>query len=179
MRRNVISWFVFFICIVLLGVSTGCSLFGGGKKKDGEDDAALSEADLEKRYAMGNIPLAEGEGMFKDVIFDYDSSAVSDAGRQMIEYNIQVIQANPNVSIKLEGHCDERGTAEYNLALGAERAKAVRDVLQSYGVSASKLSTISYGEEIPLDPGHDESAYARNRRVHFAVDGTSSGQANY
>lgn len=159
---------VLLILGLALGVS-GCSLFGSGKKKAGEDDAALSEADLEKRYAMGNIPVAEGEGMFRDARFDYDSSAINDSARQAIEYNLQVLQSNPSYSIRLEGHCDERGTAEYNMALGAERARAVRDVLTSYGIAASRITTISYGEEIPLDPNHDEIAYAKNRRVHFAV----------
>ncbi|NMC63158.1 MAG: peptidoglycan-associated lipoprotein Pal [SAR324 cluster bacterium] len=147
-------------------VFSGCSSTG-----DGEGNG-ISEQDLnaqEGRFGSGSIPSAEGEGIFKDVRFDYDSARVNDSGRQNVEYNAEVIRKNPGVKITLEGHCDERGTAEYNLALGDKRAKAVKSVLVSYGIPSSQLETISYGKEIPLDPGHDESAYAKNRRVHFAA----------
>lgn len=158
------------LCLVLATSFAGCSWF---KKKGGEDGSSLSESDLdaqrEGRFGSGSIPSAEGEGIFRDIHFDYDSSSIDDLGRQDIDYNIQVINANPDVKIQLEGHCDERGTAEYNLALGQSRAKAVQDILTSYGVSSSRLSIISYGEEVPLDPAHTESAFAKNRRVHFSA----------
>lgn len=132
----------------------------------------LSEQDLnsqlDARYGMGNIPAAEGEGLFRTVNFGYDSSQIDDLARQNIEYNVEILRANPSVNIVLEGHCDERGTAEYNLALGEDRATAVRSVLESYGIAGSRMKTISYGEEIPSDPGHTESAWSKNRRVNFA-----------
>jgi peptidoglycan-associated lipoprotein len=164
---------VLFTAIVLL---SGCSMFGKGKKDGANGEGqGLSEADLtaqrEGRFAGGNIPTAEGEGMFRDVHFEFDSSAISDSARQEIESNIQALQAQPNLKIQLEGHCDERGTAEYNLALGNQRARAVADVLASYGISGSRVSTISYGEEVPLDLGHGESSWAQNRRVHFSAFG--------
>src|SRR5690606_18576741 len=90
-------------------------------------------------------------------------------GRQSVEYNAQILQDNPDLRVQLEGHCDERGTAEYNLALGARRARAVYDLLLSYGISGSRIETISYGEEVPLDPGQNEEAWSRNRRVHFSA----------
>ena len=148
--------------------TSGCSLFGGGKKKV-TDGSELGEADLDKRFGSGNIPGAEGDGMFKDVHFDYDSSSINDAARQAVESNVQVLQQNGNASVTLEGHTDERGTAEYNMALGAERAKSVGDTLASFGIARSRINTISYGEEIPLEAGSNESAFARNRRVHFAL----------
>jgi peptidoglycan-associated lipoprotein len=148
---------------------SGCSLFGKGKKDSADDQAALSENDLDKRYGLGNIPNAEADGLFKDVRFDYDSSSINDSARQTIEANVQILQQNPNMTIKLEGHCDERGTAEYNMALGSVRAKAVMEVLASFGIARNRISTISYGEEIPLDPGHDEDAWSTNRRVHFGL----------
>lgn len=151
-------------------------MFGKGKKAaDGSNGQGLSEADLnaqrEGRFAGGSIPTAEGEGAFRDIHFDFDSAAISDSARQEIEFNVQALQANRDLKIQLEGHSDERGTAEYNLALGNKRAHAVSDVLVSYGVAASRISTISYGEEVPLDPGHDETAWAQNRRVHFSAFG--------
>ncbi|MCL4163193.1 UNVERIFIED_CONTAM: hypothetical protein GTU68_051680 [Idotea baltica] len=85
-----------------------------------------------------------------------------------LKYNFKVLQANPNVKVQLEGHCDERGTAEYNMALGAERAKSVQDLLKSYGMNPNRLQVISYGEELPLEMGSSEFSYSKNRRVHFS-----------
>jgi peptidoglycan-associated lipoprotein len=76
---------------------------------------------------------------------------------------------NPNAKIRIEGHCDERGTNEYNMALGERRANSAKKYLIKLGVKESQLSTISYGEEKPLDPGHNEEAWAMNRRAHFAI----------
>lgn len=168
-NKNTNYRYLFLVILVAVSLSvSGCSLFGSGKKK-GEGDGTLGESDVDGRFGSGNIPGAEGDGMFKDVHFDYDSSSVSDAGRQAIESNVQVLQQNAGASITLEGHCDERGTAEYNMALGAERAKAVSDAVASYGISRSRINTISYGEEIPLETGNSESSWAANRRVHFAL----------
>lgn len=155
------------LLLSLTVLTSGCSLFGGGKKK--VTDGELGEADLDKRFGSGNIPGAEGDGMFKDVHFDYDSSSISDSGRQAVEFNVQVLQQNAGASVTLEGHCDERGTADYNMALGAERAKVVADNLASFGVARSRINTISYGEEIPLEAGGSEASWAKNRRVHFAL----------
>lgn len=165
MKNSIVA--LFFVC-ALLGLS-GCSMFGKGKKGD---DKGLSEQDLnaqrEGRFGSGAIPTAEGEGLFRDIHFDYDSAAISDQARQDIEYNMQILQGNSGLKVQLEGHCDERGTAEYNLALGAERAKAVQEVMSSFGVNAGRSSTISYGEEVPLVQGSSEDAWSRNRRVHFS-----------
>ena len=80
-----------------------------------------------------------------------------------------MLKRNPSWVVTIEGHCDERGTAEYNLALGERRANAARAYLVSLGIPADRLRTISYGKEFPFDPGHDEAAWARNRRAHFVV----------
>jgi peptidoglycan-associated lipoprotein len=165
----------------LLALSA-CSSKNAGSK-DGElgsdvDGMGLSESELnarrEGRFGSGSIPSAEGEGPFRDVHFDYDSASIDDTARQDIEFNARVLQDNPNLSVSLEGHCDARGTNEYNMALGAERAKAVRSALAALGVSSSRMDTISYGEEVPLDPSPSEDAYARNRRVHLSVSGGGS-----
>lgn len=138
-----------------------------------DDKDGMSEADLaaqnDSRFGDGNIPLSEQEGLFRNIYFDYDSSRVNDRGRQDIEYNVEVLKQHGNLNITLEGHCDIRGTKEYNMALGSRRAQAVSDILLSYGIARSRITTISYGAEIPLDPGSDETAYAKNRRVHFGV----------
>lgn len=167
-----------FIALTLLLALSGCSMFGSGKKSG--QDGGLSEADLnaqrEARFAEGGLPTAEGGGIFRDVHFDYDSSQINDLGRQDIEYNAQKLNQTPDLKIQLEGHCDERGTAEYNLSLGAERARAVKDALMSFGVPTSRMDTISYGEEVPLVPGNNESAWAQNRRVHFSPFSENAGK---
>ena len=155
-------------------ILTGCSTGSGSKAGDDlTGQEGVSEGDLnaqrEDRFGAGSVPVAEGEGMFRDVRFALESSAISDSARQAVEYNAQVLKSNPTISVQLEGHCDERGTAEYNMALGAARARSVYNMLISLGVSAQRLDTISYGEEVPLELGHDENAWAKNRRVHLSA----------
>lgn len=101
------------------------------------------------------------------IYYDYDSSALRDDARETLKHNADVINANPGPMILVAGHCDERGTQEYNLALGERRAQAAREYLVSLGVPADRVITVSYGEEQPANPGHDESAWAQNRRAEF------------
>lgn len=156
------------ILMALTLTLSGCS----SKSKGDKDGAGLSESELnaarDSRFGDGNIPRAEGEGMFRDIFFDYDSSQVTPEARADIEYNAKVLQDQSGLRVVVEGHCDERGTAEYNMALGAQRARAVQQVLISLGIPSNRIETISYGEEVPLDPGHDEMAWAKNRRAHFS-----------
>jgi peptidoglycan-associated lipoprotein len=113
---------------------------------------------------------ASGEGgPLGDIFFGYDQAALTDEARATLEKHALWLQNQRDARLRVEGHCDERGTVDYNLALGDQRAQAARDYLLSLGVSPERLTTVSYGKERPLDPGHDESAWARNRRVHFAV----------
>ena len=105
----------------------------------------------------------------KPAFFDYDSSDITPEGRTILNANAVVLKRYATWTITIEGHCDERGTAEYNLALGERRAVAARAYLVSLGISADRLRTVSYGKEFPFDPGHDESAYVKNRRAHFVI----------
>ena len=109
------------------------------------------------------------EGHLKDVQFEYDSAQLSPAMRATLEENAEWLSRYPSVRILVEGHCDERGTVEYNLALGEERARAVRDYLRDLGVGSGRMRIISYGKEFPLDPGHNEAAWRRNRRAHLEI----------
>ncbi len=104
----------------------------------------------------------------QDVFFDYDRFSLSDEAREVLNANGKILLETARLRYVLEGHCDERGTVEYNLALGEKRANAAKDYLVRYGVESSQLSTVSFGEERPFDPGHDEVAWESNRRVHFA-----------
>jgi len=103
------------------------------------------------------------------VFFNYDSDELDESARQALADNAKVLLNYASWIITIEGHCDERGTPEYNLALGDRRALAAKNFLLSLGVPADRLQTVSYGKEFPFDPGHDETAWARNRRAHFMV----------
>jgi peptidoglycan-associated lipoprotein len=101
--------------------------------------------------------------------FGLDSSELDDAGRAIVASNAAVLKKYPAWMVTIEGHCDERGTAEYNLALGELRAVAVKTYLVALGVAPDRLRTVSYGKEFPFDPGHTETAWSKNRRAHFVI----------
>jgi peptidoglycan-associated lipoprotein len=103
------------------------------------------------------------------VFFELDSSEISAEGQKTLAANAEVLKKYPSWVVSIEGHCDERGTAEYNLALGERRALAARTYLVSLGLDAGRLRTVSYGKEFPFDPNHSEDAWAKNRRAHFVV----------
>jgi peptidoglycan-associated lipoprotein len=105
----------------------------------------------------------------KPVFFELDSSDVNTVGQRALDENAALLRKYPSWTVTIEGHCDERGTAEYNLALGERRAISARAYLMSLGIPADRLRTVSYGKEFPFDPGHDESAFAKNRRAHFVI----------
>ena len=105
----------------------------------------------------------------RPLFFELDQSDVSAAGQQVLQANAAVMKKYPAWQITIEGHCDERGTAEYNLALGERRALAAKNYLVSLGVPADKVKTVSYGKEFPFDAGHDEGAWKNNRRAHFVI----------
>jgi peptidoglycan-associated lipoprotein len=107
----------------------------------------------------------------QDIFFDFDKYDLRTDARATLDRKASFLNQNPSVRSQIEGHCDERGTNEYNLALGERRANAARQYLTTAGVSPARLTTISYGEERPLDPGQNEAAWARNRRAHFVITG--------
>ena len=111
----------------------------------------------------------EKRSQFDDIRFDFDKSEVKPEGRKTCQAVADYLKKNPKAMILIEGHCDERGTAEYNIALGERRATAVMTYLVSLGVPKGALSTVSFGKEKPLDPGHDDGAWAKNRRAHFVL----------
>jgi peptidoglycan-associated lipoprotein len=113
----------------------------------------------------------EEDGILGDVHFGYDSYEVDSAGRDVLARNVEWLRQNSRAKVELEGHADSRGTIEYNLALGAKRAKSVKDALVNQGIAPDRISTISYGEELPLCRDESEECWARNRRVHAVVLG--------
>ena len=114
-------------------------------------------------------PSEAQEGVLKDIHFQYDKYNLTDEAAGIIAANAEYLMKHPEAKILIEGNCDERGTEEYNLALGEKRAHAARDYLVRFGIERSRISIVSYGEERPLDPAGDEEAWAKNRRDHFVM----------
>ncbi len=123
------------------------------------NDAAAATMAAEQAAASG----------LQRIHFDFDQYVLTDEAKSILVNNAGLLRAAPGVKIVVEGHCDERGSDEYNLALGEKRALATKDFLASLGVAADRISTISYGEEMPLNPAHTKEAWAENRRAEFKV----------
>ncbi len=147
-----------------------------GEQPSAEGPGRLDERDrsaTEGRMSGGDTaldPEAAREAFLSvDVLFAYNSFTLSEESKQLLEQKAQWMAQHPGVTVQLEGHCDERGTVAYNLALGERRANVVRQYMTALGIRADRMTTISYGEEFPLDPLHNEEAWARNRRAHFAI----------
>lgn len=109
------------------------------------------------------------------VFFDYDQSALRPDARTVLDAKIQILRADPKVTLRIGGHADERGSTEYNLALGIQRAQSIKDYLAGYGVDVGRLQTVSYGEERPMRDGHDEGSWSQNRRGDFTITGGLPG----
>jgi peptidoglycan-associated lipoprotein len=121
--------------------------------------------------AIGNRSLDDlnRDSPLRPVFFPLDSAELDTEGRAVASANGELLKRYPRWTVTIEGHCDERGTAEYNLALGERRAIAVRTYLVSLGIPAERIRTVSYGKEFPFDPGHTDAAWAKNRRAHFVI----------
>jgi peptidoglycan-associated lipoprotein len=131
-----------------------------------ESDAAASSL---KQLQEGKAPITPASSPLKDVLFDFDRYDLSSDARTILRGNSEWLKSNPSARVEIEGHCDDRGTNEYNLALGAKRAQSAREYLSTLGVAADRLSTISYGEEIPVCKEQTESCWRQNRRARFVV----------
>jgi peptidoglycan-associated lipoprotein len=143
----------------LLVISISLSLFLGGCSCRTKP---VTDAD-------SNLPVAQADGDLRDINYAFDSYELDFKARSVLNANAEWMKSNPNARVMVEGHCDERGTNEYNMVLGSNRARAAHEYLRSLGIDASRLSTVSYGEELPLDPRHTEEAWSKNRRAHFSV----------
>lgn len=158
------------LTLIAIIMVTGC-------KSPGRNPAGVYGSDVTGIGGVsGIIPMAdrftggnEYRGMFSPVLFAYDSSQVGSAERPKVEAVASHLKQNPAVAVIVEGHCDERGSREYNLALGERRAQAVRAYLAELGIEAERIQTKSLGEESPAVPGHDEGAWSRNRRGEFVL----------
>jgi peptidoglycan-associated lipoprotein len=135
------------------------------------EDAPLAQPKLGEDDGLANRSIDDlnRNSPLKPIFFLVDSADLDDGGRSIATANADVLKKNPTWAVTIEGHCDERGTAEYNLALGERRASAVKAYLASLGVSSDRMKTVSYGKEFPFDMGHSEEAWAKNRRGHLVI----------
>lgn len=142
-------------------------------KLESEEAKKAKEQEFEKSLVAKKEPGIAGEvfesSLLKDIHFDFDKYDIRPREAEILKENAALLMKYPKVKIQVEGHCDERGTNEYNLALGERRANAAKKYLLSLGITTDQISSISYGEEKPLDTGHNEEAWARNRRGHFII----------
>jgi peptidoglycan-associated lipoprotein len=133
------------------------------KETSGSQDTTKEQSvDLEK--------MARAKSPVSDINFDFDSSSIRPDAREILKTNANYFMRNRISSIIIEGHCDERGTAEYNMALGQRRAQETKTYLVNLGIKESTMKTVSFGKENPLDPASNEEAWAKNRRAHFVVN---------
>jgi peptidoglycan-associated lipoprotein len=133
------------------------------------EDTVPPEPKIEDPLKVSDIDKINQNSPFQPVFFLLDSIEIDAAGQQALNNNAAILKKYPEWVITIEGHADERGTAESNLALGTRRAAAARDYLVSIGIPADRLRTVSYGKEFPFDPLHSESAWSKNRRAHFVL----------
>jgi peptidoglycan-associated lipoprotein len=142
-------------------------------KEEEAKRAAERQKEFEKSLVAKKQPGIEGEifesKLLKDIHFDFDKYDIRPGDAEILKEDAIVLKKLPNAKIQIEGHCDERGTIEYNLALGERRANSAKKYLISLGIPENLISTISYGKERPLDPGHNEDAWAKNRRAHIII----------
>ncbi len=182
--------------VLVLGVAAGCSPkkppvarpvqppepfstapgVGGGGGAGGA--TPVRETPLPAPPTMTEDPMASRsiddlnrDSPFQPAFFLFDSAELTGEARTVLDGNASILKRYPTWAITIEGHCDERGTAEYNLALGERRAMAAQAYLVSLGIQGGRIRTVTYGKEFPFDPGHDEAAWARNRRAHIVITG--------
>ncbi|MDZ7664798.1 MAG: peptidoglycan-associated lipoprotein Pal [Desulfotignum sp.] len=129
------------------------------RQQELQEEAARKEGTVQARTRFLN----------QHIHFEFDSAQLTDTARALLREKADWLKANSGTGIVIEGHCDERGTTEYNLALGERRAAAAKQYLQDLGIGAYRMTTVSYGEERPLDPGQNEAAYSKNRRAQFVL----------
>ena len=157
------------VLLVMFALSlSGCA--SKAKKADGSaSESVVDDSATETPVELNGTSDDNTAGPLQTVYFDFDSSRLTSAARNTLEGNAEFLKQNPNVDIQVEGHADERGGEQYNLALGERRARSVKDYLTALGVEGNRVSVISFGKTTPKAFGHDEQAWSQNRRANFVV----------
>lgn len=189
MRKKL--WIVLALAFIIPGLlfTASCAkkavMDDAAMAKQAEDEEAMKAKEAAEQEEMARQKMMEEERLKEearmkqeamdmflndDIHFDFDSSTLTMEAQLILKKKAEWLQNNPEATSTIEGHCDERGTSEYNLALGDRRATSAKNFLVDLGISASRLTTISYGEERPVDLGKNEEAWAKNRRCHFTIN---------
>ena len=176
-KKSIVIFTILFICF-------GLMMWGCAKKTVLKEEPSVqkeeavkkeeaAKKEFEKSLVAKETPGIQGQifesPLLKDIHFDFDKYDIRPEDAATLRENAAFLKRSPSMKIQVEGHCDERGTTEYNLALGERRANATKKYLVSLGIPSDRISTISYGKERPLDPGHNEEAWAKNRRAHTII----------
>jgi peptidoglycan-associated lipoprotein len=170
-------WIVLALVLLMPGMLTmvSCATQSGGQQTTTQTPAPAPAPapakgpDMQAQAAQRAAEMARNQFLNDHVYFDFDSALLTPMAQEVVKQKAAWLKDNAAAAVTLEGNCDERGTNEYNLALGERRAESVRAFLVDLGIAPSRLTTISYGEERPADPGHNEEAWAKNRRVQFTL----------
>ena len=143
------------------------------KARKEKEALAKKEATAKNAKSAAQTKVAPAKEMYElsDILFDFDKFTLREGDRNILKNHAEWLNKNKDVAVAIEGHCDERGTAEYNLALGERRASSAAKYLADLGIEEKRIKTVSYGFNKPLDPGHNEQAWAKNRRAHFVAGG--------
>jgi peptidoglycan-associated lipoprotein len=159
-----------FTLLIIATSLTLTSCGGGAKKKTDGPGSTVSTGTVSSGSLEINSDSDSGKaGALRTVYFAFNSAALSSDTQSALSNNAEFLKNNTSVEVQVEGHCDERGGVQYNIALGEKRAQAIKRYLVSMGVASSRISTVSYGKERPIAFGHDESAWGQNRRGNFVV----------
>lgn len=149
--------------------AASASTAGAGEKSAGAAPSSSASSSSLEAAQRGESTATPALSPLKDVYFDFDSYDLRADARATLKANGEWLRSNPSTQVQIEGHCDERGTTEYNLALGSKRAQSVKDYLVTLGAAADRLSTISYGEELPVCTEHNEACWQKNRRARLVT----------
>ncbi|MBW1714006.1 MAG: peptidoglycan-associated lipoprotein Pal [Deltaproteobacteria bacterium] len=174
-RRIFVGLVVVVFALAGLGLLTGCAKkelrtdMPAPEVKKKAEPTGPSEAELREQRLKEELARKRMMFLNEMVHFDFDKSDIRPDAAEVLKRKAAWLKDNPGVNVIIEGHCDERGTDAYNLALGERRAQAAKSFLVAIGIAEDRLETISYGEERPLDPGHNEEAWAKNRRAQFVI----------
>jgi len=179
MKRKIQLFIIFCLAASLISFSSGCTnkkriaeeaAAAEAARKRAEEEAAAAKKRAEEEAAIRLLEQQVSAFESEKIYFDYDKADLKPEAQAVLESKAKFLSANSSYSVTIEGNCDERGTNEYNLALGERRADAAKKFLASLGVSEGRITTVSYGEEKPVASGHDESAWSQNRRDEFKLN---------
>lgn len=164
MMKKMMTGAVMVLSLALVGCSSSST-----KSTDSSSDTLVTDNTNATSIELNGSSDDNTAGPLQTVYFDYNSSSLSSAGKQALEENASYLKLTSAVAVQIEGHCDERGGVQYNIALGEKRAQSVRNYLAALGIDAERVTTVSYGKDRPNTFGHDDQAWSKNRRANFVI----------